>query len=198
MKMLTVTDAITEFRETLLGDDAATFEFEGPADPSDIAALEEAIGAPLPGDLRELWDFTSSTYLTFSQLLFDPRTAIVHSEIFNDEVLGPDPNNPIRRVICFGNHIGDGICYVLDGPIVGQIVWLDPTNPGGGEPLGDSLARYLSTVVALAKAGQITVVTVFHGTPHERLEPRWVTGFGSYLDVPDELQTALGIGPKFC
>lgn len=196
--MLRVTDAVVEFRETLLGDVAASFEFEGPADPADIAALEDAIGVPVPTDLRELWDVSCDTYWTFSQVLYDPRTAILHSQIFNEEILGPDPDHPIRRVICFGDHIGDGICYVLDGPIVGQIMWIDPADSENDKALGDSLAEYLSTVVALAKAGQLTVVTDFEGTQRERLVPRWVSGFGSYLDVPEELQAQLNIGPKFC
>lgn len=198
MQMLTVTDAIVEFREILLGDRAASFEFQGPVDVADIAALEEAIDARVPDDLREMWGVSSDAEWTFSQLLHSPITAIVPSQIFNLEILDLGLAGPLRKVICFGDHIGDGICYVLEGPVQGQIVWIDPQNDGYVR-LGDSLAEYFSAVVALAKAGQMKTVLVSGGqTPTERLIPKWVTGFGSYLDVPEGLQAPLGIGPTFC
>lgn len=194
---------VRDFRAILIQQGAPLpAEYEPPASHADLSLLADAIGRPVPEDLRELWGVSASGCWSFSQSLTSPVQSIEMSLLWA-EILSewsPDAESQLRfgeEVIALSSWVHGEILYLLDGPDAGAIGWFDSQNARHPWRLGRSLDHYLSSVVKLTSDGFLTVATVQFPDGRGFTEPAWLGDPGSDFKVPLQIQQDLDIGPHF-
>ncbi len=143
---------------------AAIRDLGGPARASDIAAVEKALGSPLPADLLTLWRLHDGGLSIFEYEGFGPERALERRQglealrkkgtFDRHEIF--DPSSKRTKPVKWHQgwlpiaQDGGGNLYCIDlapGPagVVGQVIrWENRGGPGAGDSLtlGRVLARY--------------------------------------------------------